>query len=422
MKNWAGNYEYQAANFHHPRSVDEICQLVRRSIKAKVLGSRHSFNDIADSPGDLISLQHFDRVLAIDDYRAPPTVVVEGGITYGRLSGYLHARGYALHNLASLPHISVAGACATATHGSGTQNGNLATAVCGMEIVRPDGMVEVLSRKETGESFDGMVVSLGGLGVITKLSLDLVPAFEVRQDVYENLPLSSVEHHFDEIFSAAYSISLFTDWSGAFFNQAWLKRRITEVPEDPLPPKFFGATLATQPLHPILGVPATHCTAQMGIPGPWQERLPHFRMDFTPSNGDELQSEYLVPRENALNGLAALAGLREDLAPLLQVAEVRTVAADKLWMSPCYETPCVAFHFTWRNEWPALKTLLPKLESALAPFNARPHWGKLFTMQPEELHSRYPRLADFRKLAHSRDPEGKFNNRFLDRYIYQLPT
>jgi xylitol oxidase len=425
QSNWAGSYTYSAARLHYPETLQQVRELVIRSSKLRVLGSRHSFNSIADTPEDMVSLDRFghaDDVLALDPERL--SVTVDANIKYGQLCGQLHREGYALHNLASLPHISVAGACATATHGSGDRHGNLATAVSAMEIVTADGDMVVLSRdqyntqSEGGEQFLGAVVGLGGFGVVTKLTLDIVPTFDMRQDVYENLPLTQVEEHFDEIVSKAYSVSLFTDWQNERVNQVWLKSHIADEATLELEPELFGATLAPTHRHPIPGFSARACTPQMGIPGPWHERLPHFRMDFTPSSGDELQSEYLVPRQHAVAAFRAIHRLRNQVAPLLQISEVRTVAADNLWISPCYRQTCVAIHFTWKKNWEAVRQLLPLIEEELAPLNARPHWGKLFTMQAPRVGALYPRLADFQRLLSLYDPRGKFRNAFLDTYIF----
>lgn len=414
--NWAGNYTYRAARLHRPETIAQLQDLVRRGSKLKALGSRHSFNDIADSPEDLISLERFNRVLALDHERR--RVTIEAGVTYGQLCQQLHDEGYALHNLASLPHISVVGACATATHGSGERNGNLATAVAALELVTADGEVVALSREQQSESFRGAVVGLGALGVVTKLTLDLVPAFVMRQDVYENLPLAQLEAHFDEIISRGYSVSLFTNWRDARINQIWVKRTVMDESSFAAEPELFGATLATGPRHPITGISAVNCTEQMGIPGPWYERLPHFRMDFTPSSGEELQTEYFVPRQHALAAFRAIDSIGDHVAPLLQISEVRVIAADDLWMSPCYQKACVGFHFTWHQNWPAVRQLLPLIEEQLASLDARPHWGKLFTMPPANVHARYAKLPDFRDLLQHYDPQGKFRNAFLDTYIF----
>jgi xylitol oxidase len=416
LKNWAGNFEYSAVRIHHPKTLDEIQDLVRRAEKIRTLGSRHSFNRVADSAQDIISSDSFNRVISLD--REHLTVTVEGGIRYGELSQYLHGEGFALHNLASLPHISVAGACATATHGSGVKNGNLATTVSAMEIVTADGEVITVSREKDGDTFNGTVVGLGGFGVVTKLTLDIQPTFDVGQDIYENLPLRELETHFDEIMSSGYSVSLFTDWETETVNQVWVKRRLSDGKKLEAESNLFGASPATRRMHPIARISSENCTEQMGIPGAWYERLPHFRMGHTPSSGEELQTEYFVAREDAFAALLALNEIREYIAPLLMISEVRTIAADNLWMSMCYKQDSVALHFTWKMDQPAVTQLLPMIEDALTPFNARPHWGKLFTVSSKQLETRYERMQDFCRLLSQYDPQGKFRNEFLDLNIF----
>lgn len=421
LSNWAGNYTYGAARLHYPQTLEQLQELVSRSGKLKVLGSRHSFNGIADTTGDLVSLDRFEPVLTID--RERNTVTVDAAARYGQISAHLHDAGYALHNMASLPHISVAGACATATHGSGDRNGNLATVVSAIELVTAGGEVVTLSRDRDGEQFAGAVVALGGLGVVTKLTLDLVPTFEVRQYVYENLSLRQLEDHFEEIESSAYSVSLFTDWRTEWVNQVWLKHRVaaTDSQAFEVEPQLFGAKPAPTHRHPIASLSAEAATPQMGIPGPWHARLPHFRMEVTPSAGEELQTEYLVPRQHAIAAFDAIYSMRDRIAPLLQVSEVRTIAADDLWMSPCYGQDCVGIHFTWKKDWEAVRRLLPQLEEELAPLDSRPHWGKLFTTSPARVQSLYPKLPHFQRLLSTYDPQGKFRNAFLDTYILGTP-
>jgi alditol oxidase len=414
-RNWAGNLTYSAPRLHRPETVAQLQELVAGCNKLKVLGSRHSFNGIADTTEDHVSLERLEEVVQIDHERR--RVTVGAGIRYGELCRHLHRAGYALHNLASLPHISVAGACATATHGSGERHGNLATAVSALELVTADGQAMVRSREEHGDVFHGMVVGLGGLGVVTKLTLEVEPAFEMRQEVYEGLPLAQLDEHFDVIMASAYSVSLFTDWRGPRVNQVWLKHRVSEAAGITPESELFGARPATARRHPIDGISAENCTEQLGIPGPWYDRLPHFRLDHTPSSGEELQSEYFVAREHARAAIAAIDRIRDQVAPLLQISEVRTIAADELWMSPCYKQASVAIHFTWIQDWSAVSQLLPLIEEALAPFDGRPHWGKLFTMSPTRLQALYKRLPDFQKLLRSYDPQGKFRNAFLDTYI-----
>jgi xylitol oxidase len=416
LTNWARNHAYSATRLHEPESIEQLQDIVRNGGPLRVLGSRHSFNDIADTSGHLLSLSRMPRVFDLDPVAG--IVTVDGGVRYGELCGPLHAAGFALNNLASLPHISVAGACATATHGSGDRIGNLATAVSALEIVTADGALLALTRDGDPDVFNGAVVSLGGIGVVTSLTLDLQPTFLMRQDLYEQLPLERVADRFDEITSSADSVSLFTDWRGPMVEQVWLKRRIADGDSLEPPSEFFGATIATVPIHPIRRLSAAACTEQLGVAGPWHERLPHFRMDHTPSSGDELQTEYLVPRDNAVEAVLAIDAVRDQFAPLLQISEVRTIAADELWMSTAYGRASVAFHFTWQPDWEAVRRVLPIIEAALAPFQPRPHWGKLFTMSPEAVRSSYERLPQFAALLELHDPTGTFRNAFLSRNIF----
>jgi xylitol oxidase len=416
LTNWAGNFEYSTDRLFPAHSLEQITSYTKKRKQFKVLGTRHCFNNIADSTHGFLSLKSMDEVVALD--AEARTVTLGAGMTYGQLCPYLHSKGFALHNLASLPHISVAGACSTATHGSGQKNGNLATAVSALEMVTADGEMLRVSRQHDGEAFQGAVVGLGAIGVITKLTLDIQSAYMMRQYVYENLPLSELKDHFEAIEASGYSVSLFTDWQKDRIRELWIKSRDEAGQAFQATPEFFGAKLATRNLHPISELSAENCTEQMGAPGPWYERLPHFRMGFTPSAGKELQSEYFVPRQHALEAILAIECLRDQVSPHLMISEIRTVAADKLWMSPCYEQPSVTIHFTWKQDWPAVSKLLPVIEKELAVFEARPHWGKLFTMSPVELKSRYNRLPDFIQLSRKYDPRGKLHNAFLERNIF----
>ena len=416
LTNWAGNLAYGTDRLYSARSPENVRGFVREHSKLKVLGTRHCFNDIADSSSEFLSLKPQDRVIALDPKAR--TVTVEAGITYGQLCPYLHGNGFALHNLASLPHISVAGACSTATHGSGKKNGNLATAVSGLEMVTASGEVLKLSRAKDGETFYGAIVGLGALGVITKVTLDIQPTFMMQQYVYENLPLNQLKEHFDEIEASAYSVSLFTDWQKQRLNEVWIKSRMDPGQKFEAGSVFFDAKLATRNLHPIAELSAENCTEQMGVPGPWYERLPHFRMGFMPSAGKELQSEYFVPRQHAIDAILAVERLRDIVSPHLLISEIRTIAADNLWMSPCYKQACVTIHFTWKQDWPAVSKVLPAIESELAAFKARPHWGKLFTTPQWQLKSIYEKLPDFVALCNKFDPQGKFRNKFLERNIF----
>ncbi|WP_119294506.1 FAD-binding protein [Streptomyces sp. YIM 130001] len=411
--NWAGNVTFSAARTHRPDSLDAIRAVLARAERVRVLGSGHSFSDIADTDGELVSLEALPTSIDVDTDAA--TVRIGGGIRYGELAAAVNAKGLALPNMASLPHISVAGSVATGTHGSGDANGSLATSVRSFELLTADGELHVLDRERDGDRFAGSVVSLGALGVVTALTLDLVPAFAVRQDVFTGLPQDAVIEQFDALTSAAYSVSLFTDWRAPRFTQAWFKQRVTG--DGHAAPDLAWATPAAQPMHPVVGVPPLHCTAQGGVVGPWNERLPHFRAEFTPSSGDELQSEYLFDRRHAADALRAMSALGPVLAPVLQVCEVRTVAADGLWLSPAYGQDTVGLHFTWTSDAAAVLPVIALLEAALEPWAPRPHWGKLFTLGAATLHERFPRLDAFSRLRTEYDPHRVFDNAFLQRVL-----
>ena len=336
----------------------------------------------------------------------------------GQLCPYLDQQGFALPNLASLPHISIAGACATATHGSGPTNGNLSTAVSAFEVVNASGDVLTFARRADRNAFQVAVVHLGAIGVVTKVTLDLQPAFTMRQDVYLDLPMTQVREHFEEIVSAGYSVSLFTDWQKGRITEVWVKRRIEKDAPLTATKDFYGARPATTNVHPIMELSAENCTEQMGVPGPWYERLPHFRMGFTPSSGKELQSEYFVPRRNAVDAILAVERLREQVSPHLMITELRTIDGDELWMSPCYKRPSLAIHFTWKPDWESVRKVLPLIERELAPFEARPHWGKLFTIPSAQLQQRYEKCTEFKSFVTQCDPQGKFRNEFLSANLY----
>jgi alditol oxidase len=408
--NWAGNHTYRAARLHRPASLAQVQELVAGADRLRVLGSRHSFNDIADSAA-LLSLEGLPAEVAVD--HAAGTVTVPAGLRYGELVETLKAEGLALANLASLPHISVGGAIATATHGSGDANGNLATAVAGLELVTASG--ELLSATRGAPDFDGLVVGLGALGAVTRVTLDVEPAYQVRQRAFEGLGWAQLFDHFDEVTSAGYSVSLFTRWEGTV-EQVWVKSRVTGSPEE-VRGDLFGAVPATRERHPILGLDPVNCTRQLGVPGLWCDRLPHFRMGFTPSSGQELQSEYHLPRGHAVAALEVLRGLAGRLRPVLQVSELRTVAADRLWMSPQHGRDTLSVHFTWERDWAGVRPVLAEIEAALAPFEARPHWGKLFLADAAALAPRYQRAGDFAALAGRLDPRGVFRNDWLRRHL-----
>lgn len=410
-ENWARTYTYRAGVIHTPTTEDELRTIVSGAERIHVIGSRHSFNGIADS-AELVSLDGLPSDVCFDE--SAGTVSFNAAWLYGHLAEALNDAGLALRNMASLPHISVAGAVATATHGSGNRNGNLATAVAGLELLKSDGDFLRVSRGDP--DFHGMVVGLGALGVVTKLTLDVEPAYGVRQFVFEDLAWDALLENLDAVTGAGYSVSLFTRWTGPI-EQVWIKRRVDHQ-EPPLGDRFFGARAAVVHRHPIGEAPAENCTPQLGVSGRWSDRLPHFRMGFMPSSGEEIQSEFFVPFQHAICALHAIRDLGEQIEAELQVSELRTVAADELWMSPQYRQDTLAIHFTWKRNAAPVGRLVRLIEGALAPFEGRPHWGKVFFADAAAIASRYERLVDFVALAERLDPRRAFRNEWLQGAIF----
>jgi xylitol oxidase len=408
LRNWAGNHTYVAGRAHAPASVEELRELVVGLDRVRPLGTRHAFTDLADTIGDLVSTQDLPDTVEVDADRR--LVRVAGGVSYGVLAERLASSGWALATMASLPHISVAGAIATGTHGSGDGTGSLAAAVAGLEVVGADGEVRTIVRGDP--DFEAYVVSLGALGVTTHVMLDIEPTYDVRQDLYTDLSWDVAAEHLDELTASAYSVSLFTDWLSGAIQQVWLKSRGAVPPAD-----LFGSAPAAATLHMLAGADIEAVTRQGGIDGSWHRRLPHFRLEFTPSRGEELQTEYLVPRTEAPAAIERLRALAPSYAALLQVSEVRTVAADRLWLSGAYDRDVVGFHFTWLRDVSGVYAVLPAIEEVLLPLGGRPHWGKCFAAGSDALRPLYPRFDDFRDLAMRVDPVGKFRNAFLARCL-----
>ena len=405
--NWAGNVAYRAERLVRPTTVEEIAEIVTASASVRVVGSRHSFSDIADTTGTMISLADLGGEPELDATRG--VVRVPGGWRYGDLAPWLQERGRALSNLASLPHISIAGAVATGTHGSGERLGSLATQVRAVESI--DGTGAPVRVERGDPDFAGSVVSLGAHGVVIAVELDTEPAYELSQTVYEGARWDDVLPRFDEVQRSGDSVSLFTTWrDGDVVDQIWVKSR-RDAPDL----SAVGARPADGPRHPLPGIDPAPCTPQQGSRGPWFERLPHFRMAFTPSAGEELQTEYLVPRSDAVAAIDAVRALTPMIAPLLQVCEVRTMAGDDQWLSPASETDAVGIHFTWRLDVAGVSALLPTIEAAL-PATMRPHWGKLFALSGADLAARYPHWDDAVALRERRDPDRRFHNAAMARF------
>ena len=410
VTNWARNVVFTPERFVRPSSVEQVQELVAGADRVRVLGTGHSFSEVAATRGLLLSLAELP--LEVDVDAAASTVRVTAGARFGDLMGPLNAAGLALHNTGSLPHISVAGACATGTHGSGSGNRCLAAAVVELDLVGPDGALRTVRAGDP--DFDGSVVALGLLGVVTSLTLRVQPAYDVRQYVYDDVPFEALVADLDAVMDSAFSVSAFTRWRGPVFEMVWRKQL---ADAQAAPASWLGARLADSPRHPVPGMPVENATQQLGVPGPWHERLPHFRLEFTPSSGDEVQTEYLLPRSQAAPALKAIDAVRDVIAPALHVSEIRTAAADDLWLSPAFGRPTAALHFTWVDDAALMARAVAALEAALAGFEARPHWGKVFGTPRDRVRSMYPRLADFESLVARHDPEGTFTNEFVHQYL-----
>lgn len=411
--NWAGNVTYRASALERPTSVAALRQLVAATPRLTALGSTHSFNEIADTDAVQVTLAGLPPVLEVDADRR--VVRVAAGMTHAQVAAGLEARGWALANLASLPHISVAGAVATGTHGSGVRNPSLAQAVVALEVVRATGDVVRVDASSPDGALDAQRVALGALGVVTAVELAIEPTFQVATTVHLDLPWDAVLEHFDRVVSDAYSVSLFTSFDDRGARQVWTKHRVDE-PAPSVDLVALGARRADGPVHPGEN-DAASVTEQGGVPGPWAERLPHFRSTFEPSTGAEIQAEYLVPAEHAVAAIDALRPLEPLFAPLLIAAEVRTIAADTAWLAPSSGRQSVGLHFTFRRDAEAVAAAVERIEEVLAPFDPRPHWGKVSAASVERLREAYPRLDDFAALARDLDPTGRFRNAFLARLL-----
>jgi xylitol oxidase len=401
IRNWAGNVTFSTDVVHRPQTVEQLQELIAATPRIRALGTGHSFNRVADTTGALVNVAGLHGPIEFGD----DTVSFPAAMRYGELTPVLDAHGRALHNLGSLPHISVAGACATGTHGSGVRNGNLATAVRAIEFV--DGTGELVRLTTADESFHGAIIALGALGVVTRLTLATEPAYEVRQDVWLDLPFATLVERLDDVMAAGYSVSVFTSWQRTV-DQVWVKSRGAAADLSDL-----GGRRASEPQHPIAGADTAATTQQFGVPGPWHERLPHFRLSFTPSFGEELQSEWFVAHEQARDAISAVQGIADQIAPALFISELRTVAADDLWLSPVRNRASLGVHFTWRPDPEPVRAAIRIVESALAPYDPRPHWGKLFERLPSPSG-----LPAFRELIDHHDPEHRFGNEYLERYVY----
>jgi xylitol oxidase len=389
-----------------PESLAELQELIRSNPKIRARGTAHCFNEIANTSSYAINLAKLPKVIEIN----PETKSgkVSSGLTYGELAPALHDQGWALNNLASLPHISIAGSISTGTHGSGIKNQNLANQVLSLDIVTAEGELRHIDR--ANPAFNGLVVGLGLGGIVYQYELKIEQTFKIRQVIYPEIPLDVLQRNFDQIMGTAYSVSYFTDWSSTQVGNLWCKFRDNEE----IPESVGGSSQADKKYHPIPSVDPVACTDQLGEPGDWHQRLSHFKLEFTPSVGEEIQTEFFVDRKDAAAAIEAVSKLGEEIAPLLWITELRTIAEDEIWLSGAYQRDSLAIHFTWKKD-DAIYPVIEKVEAALHPFNYRPHWGKVFTTDEKYLSSVYPKMSEFKALIEALDPTSKFENTFTRR-------
>lgn len=401
MQNWSKNVDFNDRDFLQPESIAQLQDLVRSHQKIRARGTAHSFNEIANTSSYAINLAKMPRVIEVSP--ASNSVKVAASLTYGELAPVLHSQGWALHNLASLPHISIAGSIATGTHGSGITNQNLASQVVSFDIVTAEGELRHIDR--TNPALNALAVSLGLSGIVYQYELKIEPTFQIRQVIYPDIPLDILQRNFDQIMGTGYSVSYFTDWSSARVGNLWCKFRDNEV----IPESVGGSGKAETKHHPIPSVEPVACTEQFGESGVWYQRLPHFKLEFTPSVGEEIQTEFFIDRRDAAAALEEIMKLSEEINPLLWITELRTIAADELWLSGAYQRDTLGIHFTWKKE-AAIYSVIEKVEDALRPFNYRPHWGKVFTADAKYLSTVYPKMSEFKALVLALDPTKKFIN------------
>jgi alditol oxidase len=406
LSNWAGNVAFGAARIHEPESLDALRHLVDSSRRIRPVGRGHSFSRIADTADDLVLLDGLPKTLEVDSVSS--TVRVASGMTYTELAEGLHRAGFALANMASIPDISIAGACETGTHGSGDDQRVLAASVAAVQLVAADGALVELRRDSHRDTFSGSVVALGALGIVTHLTLDIEPTYEMSQQVYLGASLDDIQSQLNDVFSAGYSVSVFTDWHSGEAS-VWVKERVDQ-PESTL---TLGRR-AERSVHPVPSRSPDLCTEQLGTVGPWHERLAHFRPNAAREAGHELQSEVFLSRDVAHQAITVLREIGRLFAPALLVSEVRTVGADDLWLSPAYGRDSIAFHFTWNDNESTVLGALAAIEERLLPLDPRPHWGKLTTMTADRVIASYERALDFNELMVEQDPSFKFRNNFVN--------
>lgn len=406
LMNWSENFTFEATGVERPKTIAQLQDVVAAAPRAKAVGTRHCFTRIADSPGGvLVDTSGLDVGVTVD--HDTMTATVPAGWSYSKIVAELEAQGVALPNLASLPHVSIAGATATGTHGSGDTNQVMAACMSGIELV--DGEGELRTIDSGHPDLKALSVGLGAFGIFTTLTVDVEPSYLVQGAYFRETSWQNLLDNLDDVMASAYSVNLHAAYSDTNVRGIWSKYRLEGSEPLDLPDELFGMTRVEGQLTPGKNT-------IINEPGPWSERLAHFTPESAPSaEGDELQTEYFVDRKHGAAAINALRKMGADLDPHLHGTEIRTVASDDLWLSPCYRRETLSLGMTWRKHEPEVRALLPRMEEALAPFEARPHWAKLFAYDRSALLDQFEHLDATLTLAESYDPNGTFNNPYLER-------
>lgn len=404
LSNWGGNLVYGSGAIEAPATIEELSEIIR-SGKVRPIGTMHSFSKVVVGEGTLVSAAGLAFEPALD--KASSTVKVSAATRFGDLALFLEKNGVALKNMGSLPHISIAGAAATGTHGSGDKNQILSSSLSAYSFLNSKG--ELVRYQRGDENFEACRVGLGAYGLWVSVELDVVPSFQIRQDVYLDIPWEVFYEDPTNLTSAGYSVSLFTKWGEVSIDQVWVKA----LPGDKAGLPIAGISpekTSRKELAPGVG---DNLTQQGGVEGPWLDRLPHFRLDATPSAGNEIQTEYFIQRKNIVGAVKAVNKIAEQINHTLIITEVRTIAQDDAWLSPMNRGDSVALHFTWVNDTPAVDKAVAALEEVLAEFDPIPHWGKVHHFDKSKLEKVHARLGKARAVFDELDPEGVFNTEYL---------
>ncbi|KAI1700234.1 d-arabinono-1,4-lactone oxidase domain-containing protein [Ditylenchus destructor] len=362
LHNWGNNFRFSTQNIQYPTSVEEVQQIVRNANKLRVVGTRHSFSKIADSPNTMLSTLALKNIIGFDP--TVPSITVQAGITYTDLNPFLPNYG------------------------------------------------------PNDPELKAIAVGLGAFGVITQVELEVEPTFNLTNYVFVNMPEQDIYDHFDEIENLGYSVQLFTDFSTpGVWDQVWVWVRSDENSNVGNMQNLYGATRTHEQVTAIEALPPTYLMEQ-GKEQPWYYGLVDYHLGLSGFDGAEIQSEYFMPYENAIPAIQAVSNFSDLIAPRVYTMLIRTIKGDDLWMSESFNETTVAIHFTWKPNMTAVMEVLPQIEQALLPYGARPHWGKVFAQGPETYLHRYPKLNQWKQLAETLDPTHKFRNKFLEDTVF----